>query len=305
MSSASGSEPTVPDNGSVRVLAVEDNPELREYLALELQDAELIAGRSTAVTVAPDLQQAIEVIEGGGVDLVLLDLGLSDSSGLDTVFAVTEAAPAIPVVVVTGSVTEELAEQVLLAGAQDFLVKGTFSGAALQRLLRFALARHRHTLELFTSMAHNGDDDDLTRLESLGAAGVGVASASLGRVTLAETYPEAFASARAEYSQLVHSRLEERGLHVDYQVSSRTRAVAWDLGHLRATPRDVVDVHLAAVRALTEGKARTRAHALLRSGEGLLTETLGHLAAFYRAQALGRPAGRGGSATLEAREDQS
>ncbi|QIK67677.1 response regulator [Nocardioides sp. HDW12B] len=305
MSSVSGSEPPAPDSAPLRVLAVEDNPELREYLTLELQDAELIAGRSTAVTVAPDLQHAIEVIHGGGVDLVLLDLGLPDSSGLDTVFRVSEVAPAIPVVVVTGSVTEEQAEQVLLAGAQDFLVKGTFSGAALQRLLRFVLARHRHTLELFTSMAHNADDDDLTRLESLGAAGVGVASRSLGRVTLAETYPEAFASARDEYSQLVHSRLEERGLHVDYQVSSRTRAVAWDLGHLRATPRDVVDVHLAAVRALTEGKGRTRARALLRSGEGLLTETLGHLAAFYRAQALGRPSGRGGPAAAEAREDQS
>ena len=190
---------------------------------------------------------------------------------------------------VTGSPTDELAEQVLLAGAQDFLVKGTFSGAALQRLLRFTLARHRHTLELFTSMAHSGDDDQLTRLESLGAAGVGVASRSLGRVTLAETYPEAFAAAVAEYSQLVPSRLEERGLHVDYQVSSRTRAVAWDIGHLRATPRDVVDVHLAAVRALTAGKSRPRANALFRSGESLLTETLGHLAAFYRAQALGRP----------------
>ncbi len=305
MSSVRGSESTAPDSASLRVLAVEDNPELREYLTLELEGAELISGRSTTVAVAPDLNHALEVLEDGGIDLVLLDLALSDSSGLDTVFRVTEAAPAIPVVVVTGDVTPELAEQVLLAGAQDFLVKGTFSGAALQRLLRFVLARHRHTLELFTSMAHSGDDDDLTRLESLGAAGVGVASRSLGRVTLAETHPEAFATARDEYSRLVHSRLEERGLHVDYQVSSRTRAVAWDLGHLRATPRDVVDVHLAAVRALTEGTGRPRARALLRSGEGLLTETLGHLAAFYRAQALGRPSERGGAAIVEAREDQS
>jgi DNA-binding response OmpR family regulator len=305
VSSASGSEPPAPDSAPLRVLTVEDNSELQEYLALELQDAELIAGRSTDVVAASDLQQALELLADGGIDLVLLDLGLSDSSGLDTVFRVTEAAPAIPVVVVTGSVTEESAEQVLLAGAQDFLVKGTYSGAALQRQLRFVLARHRHTLELFTSMAHSGDDEDLTRLESLGASGVGVASRSLGRVTLSETYPEAFAAARDEYSQLVHSRLEERGLHVDYQVSSRTRAVAWDLGHLRATPRDVVDVHLAAVRALTEGKGRTRARALLRSGEGLLTETLGHLAAFYRAQALGRPSGRGGPASVETREDRS
>jgi DNA-binding response OmpR family regulator len=293
----SGSETTSPEGDSpLHVLVVEDNPELTEYLTLELQGAELISGRTTTVSEAPDLHQALEILDLGGVDLVLLDLGLSDSSGLDTVFRVTEQAPATPVVVVTGSATEELAEQVLLAGAQDFLIKGTFSGAALQRMLRFTLARHRHTLELFTSMAHSGDDDQLTRLESLGAAGVGVASRSLGRVTLAETYPEAFAAAVAEYSQLVPSRLEERGLHVDYQVSSRTRAVAWDIGHLRATPRDVVDVHLAAVRALTEGKARNRANALFRSGESLLTETLGHLAAFYRAQALGRPPVRGADA---------
>lgn len=307
MSLLSGSDAPASENASpLHVLVVEDNPELNEYLTLELRDAELISDRPTTVSNAADLQGALEVLDRGGVDLVLLDLGLADSSGLDTVFRVTEQAPATPVVVVTGSPTDELAEQVLLAGAQDFLVKGTFTGTALQRLLRFTLARHRHTLELFTSMAHSGDDDQLTRLESLGAAGVGVASRSLGRVTLAETYPEAFAAAVAEYSQLVPSRLEERGLHVDYQVSSRTRAVAWDIGHLRATPRDVVDVHLAAVRALTAGRSRTRANALFRSGESLLTETLGHLAAFYRAQALGRPPARGdGPPQTEPLEDQA
>jgi DNA-binding response OmpR family regulator len=277
---------------ALRVLVVEDNPELTQYLTLELQDVELIPGRPTGVTAASDLQQAMGMLQENGVDLVLLDLGLGDSSGLDTLFRVTDRVPAVPVVVVTGTDADELAERALLAGAQDFLVKGAFSGEELLRRLRFTLARHRHTLEMLTARAQRHDEDHLTRLESLGVAGVGVASRSLGRVSLAETYPEAFSSAVQHYGELVRGRLEERGLHVDYQVSSRTRAVAWDLGHLRATPRDVVDVHLQALRALTEGRSRSRANALFRSGEALLTETLGHLASFYRAQLLGRPASR-------------
>jgi CheY-like chemotaxis protein len=290
----------------LRVLVVEDNPELTRYLTLELEGAELIAGRPTQVTEASDLQETLSLLVEDGVDLVLLDPGLSDSSGLDTVFRVTDRAPAVPVVVVTGTATDDLGERVLLAGAQDFLVKGEFSGDDLQRRLRLTLARHRHTLEMLTARAQRHDEDHLTRLESLGAAGVGVASRSLGRVSLAETYPEAFAAAVDHYTDLVRSRLEERGLHVDYQVSSRTRAVAWDLGHLRATPRDVIDVHLQALRTSTEGKPRSRANALFRSGEALLTETLGHLASFYRAQLLGRQPSRRGDETAptDPREDQ-
>jgi CheY-like chemotaxis protein len=282
---------------SLHVLVVEDNPDLTQHLTAELQDARLIGGRPTRVTGATDLQETMGMLQDDGVDLVLLDLGLADSSGLDTLFRVTDRAPAVPVVVVTGTDADELAERALLAGAQDFLVKGTFSSAELLRRLRFTLARHRHTLEMLTARAQRHDEEHLTRLESLGAAGVGVASRSLGRVSLAETYPEAFSSAVEHYADLVRGRLEERGLHVDYQVSSRTRAVAWDLGHLRATPRDVVDVHLHALRALTEGRPRPRANALFRSGEALLTETLGHLASFYRAQLLGRPAARRGDGT--------
>lgn len=284
----------------LHVLVVEDNPDLTQYLTTELQDARLIGSRPTRVTGATDLQETMGMLgnEGDdGVDLVLLDLGLADSSGLDTLFRVTDRVPAVPVVVVTGTDTDELAERALLAGAQDFLVKGTFSSGELLRRLRFTLARHRHTLEMLTARAQRHDDEHLTRLESLGAAGVGVASRSLGRVSLAETYPEAFGGAVSRYGDLVRGRLEERGLHVDYQVSSRTRAVAWDLGHLRATPRDVVDVHLHALRALTQGRSRPRANALFRSGEALLTETLGHLASFYRAQLLGRPAARRGDGT--------
>lgn len=283
-----------PAQSPLRVLVVENNPDLTQYLTSELESARLVGGRTTQVTHATDLQETVRMLQDDGVDLVLLDLGLADSSGLDTLFRVTDQVPAVPVVVVTEADTDGLAERALLAGAQDFLVKDTFSSEELLRRLRYTVARHRHTLEMLTARAQRHDEDQLTRLESLGAAGVGVASRSLGRVSLAETYPEAFSGAVERYRELVRARLEERGLHVDYQVSSRTRSVAWDLGHLRATPRDVVDVHLHALRALTEGRPRARAAALFRSGEALLTETLGHLASFYRAQMLGRPAARHG-----------
>lgn len=283
----------------LRVLVVEGDPELTRFLTLRLRDAELIPGRPTSVTEASHLQEATGMLDDDEVDLVLLDLGLADSSGLDTVFRVTDQVPAVPVVAVTGADDEDLAERALLAGAQDFLVKGDFSADDLVRRLRFTMARHRRTLEMVTARAQRHDEDELTRLESLGAAGVGVASRSLGRLALAETYPEAFGGAVGHYTELVQSRLEERGLHVDYQVASRTRAIAWDLGHLRATPRDVVDVHLQALRALTQDEPERRANALLRSGEALLTETLGHLASFYRAQLMGRPDPRRGDRTAE------
>lgn len=288
---------------ALRVLVVEDDAEMVAYLETQLTGAELVAGRTTEVVTADDLGRARAALDEGHVDLVVLDPGLGDSTGLDTVFGVTQASPATPVVVLTGSTDADLAEQVLLAGAQDLLVKGGFAGDDLVRLLRRTLARHRHTLELLTAAAHAADEP-LTRLEALGGPGVGVASRSLGRVSLSETYPEAFRSAAATYAELVPARLEERGLHVDYHVSSRVRAVAWDLGRLRATPRDVVDVHVAALRGLTDGRPPARTGALLRAGEGLLTEALGHLASFYRSQVMGQRPERPATASTDSAEEQ-
>lgn len=81
-------------------------------------------------------------------DVILLDLTLPDSWGLDTFLKVREAAPRTPVMVLTGLDDETLGIMAVQQGAQEYLVKGQASGPLIVRCLRYALQRHRMQSEL-------------------------------------------------------------------------------------------------------------------------------------------------------------
>ncbi len=79
----------------------------------------------------------------GEIDCVLLDLGLPDGFGVETVNRVRSAAPRIAVIVLTGLDNEAAGEAAVDAGAQDYLVKGKVDGGLLARAIRYAVGR-RH-----------------------------------------------------------------------------------------------------------------------------------------------------------------
>jgi DNA-binding NtrC family response regulator len=124
----------------IRLLLVEDNPGDAD-LVREMLDS---AGAARfELSHADRLASGLALLAGGGSDVILLDLGLPDSAGLDTFYELHAAVPWIPVVVLTGSSDWETGIQAVAAGAQDFLVKGTIDGPTLARRIRYALERKR------------------------------------------------------------------------------------------------------------------------------------------------------------------
>jgi len=81
------------------------------------------------------------------VDIVLLDMGLPDGHGLDTVRRAHAVAPGVPVIVLTGLDDETLAAEAMKEGALDYLIKGQIESRALPRALRHAIERHRMQTE--------------------------------------------------------------------------------------------------------------------------------------------------------------
>ena len=148
------------------ILLVEDNPGDAELLQLLLGDESDVAASGMAgvretgrvAQPAPQVTWVERVSEaraalghaeqaGTPFDVVLLDLSLPDARGLATVAAVRDAAPALPIVVLTGLDDEALAVQALAAGAQDYLVKGAVTGSGVRRAVRHAMERQRLLLE--------------------------------------------------------------------------------------------------------------------------------------------------------------
>jgi PAS domain S-box-containing protein len=124
----------------IKILLVEDNP----------GDVRLLQELLKEVTNDPFLLIAVERLEGAlhylakeRVDLILLDLSLPDSQGLETFTKIHHHAVAIPIVVLTGLDHETLTKQVMQAGAQDYLVKGQVDGPLLVRSMRYAIERKR------------------------------------------------------------------------------------------------------------------------------------------------------------------
>ena len=87
------------------------------------------------------LSEALEYLWEETCNVVLLDLGLPDSHGIDTLVVTRAQAPGVPIVVLTGFQDEALAVEALEGGAQDYLVKGQLDSKLLGRSLRYAIVR--------------------------------------------------------------------------------------------------------------------------------------------------------------------
>jgi signal transduction histidine kinase len=137
--------PTEPLGRPLRlVLLIEDTP--RDSALIQDQFRE--AGAACTFTVHRRLSDALSALRAGATfDLILLDLGLPDNSGLDALHAVRAAAPRTPTIVLTGRADGQLASEALQSGAQDYLVKGQHDPQMLLRAARHAIDR-TETVEL-------------------------------------------------------------------------------------------------------------------------------------------------------------
>ncbi len=89
------------------------------------------------------LSSGLKLLEEDYFDVVLLDLGLPDSSGIDTLLKVQEKEQVPPIIVLTGLSDEELAEEAIWVGAQDYLVKGKIDDDVLYRSITYSINRRQ------------------------------------------------------------------------------------------------------------------------------------------------------------------
>ncbi|MEI7685715.1 MAG: response regulator [Planctomycetota bacterium] len=122
----------------IHVLLVEDNP-TDVLLAREA----LSRSPNVALTNVTRLADAISFFTDKTADVGLLDLGLPDSQGLETLVRLLESAPHCPIIVFTGQDDDQLGLQALNLGAQDFLAKSQIVKFDLARTIRYAIERKR------------------------------------------------------------------------------------------------------------------------------------------------------------------
>ena len=124
----------------ITVLLVEDSPgdarQIREMLAE-------VRGTSFTVECSDRLTTGLKRLAAGGNDVVLLDLSLPDSHGLDTLAKIRARAPQVPIIALTSLDEEAVAVKAVREGAEDCLVKGRLDSNLLVRAIRYAIERKR------------------------------------------------------------------------------------------------------------------------------------------------------------------
>jgi len=131
------------------VLLVEDDPDyatlVQQWLDGEAHDPGFVLNWTDS------LSAAMSRLARGGIDIVLLDLGLPDSQGMETFLALRGRCAGIPVIVLSAADSESMALQTIRHGGEDYLVKSTCTRDLLIRNISHAVVRHRRQAEAHTS----------------------------------------------------------------------------------------------------------------------------------------------------------
>ncbi|MDP4266714.1 MAG: PAS domain S-box protein [Bacteroidota bacterium] len=132
----------------MKILLVEDNPGdvclIKDYL----RESQI---KIQSIKHVICLMDAIEILQREIFDLILLDIGLPDSNGIETFQKIFQINYNIPIIVLTGLHDEETSVKAVGMGAQDYLIKGDINSYILQKSIKYAIERKRAEEELIKS----------------------------------------------------------------------------------------------------------------------------------------------------------
>ncbi|MBF0626653.1 MAG: response regulator [Magnetococcales bacterium] len=277
---------------TIRVLLVEDDlgfaSLLDEWLAdLERQHSSFPSARILLSQVTL-LSQALQVLENDSFDILLIDLNLPDSVGLETFERIRHHAMTCPVIVLSGLDDESLAIQAVRSGAQDYLVKNTIDGNLLFRSIRYAMERHAMNLALERVREEERRRREHGSLERLSERNLSrVAAQMLGIQELKRDYQDRFLNLVLRFGTVLDRQIQMRTHKVVYNISEEVKQIAAELGFLRCGPRDVVDLYLATLEQREQPANPTKNEAIHEECRYLAFELMGHLVSFYRPYAMG------------------
>ena len=129
------------EENTLTVLLIEDSPQFAQLVQHWL--ANTPGGAPLVLNWTDSLADGMSRLDRGGVDVILLDLGLPDCSGMETFIQARDRAAKTPIVILSSADSESLALEMIQKGAEDYLVKSSCDAASLARAVRRAVVRRK------------------------------------------------------------------------------------------------------------------------------------------------------------------
>ena len=125
---------------NIKILLIEDNPGDAYLIEEHLEE---FANFSYELKIVETLDEALRVLKKKHFDVILLDLELPDSYGINTFLSVHNKNPLIPIIILTGLSDRTIESYAIKKGAYDFLVKGQTEDRLLEGIIRCSIERKK------------------------------------------------------------------------------------------------------------------------------------------------------------------
>jgi response regulator RpfG family c-di-GMP phosphodiesterase len=257
------------------VLIVDDDAAIGRVLEDVLQpmyDARSLTSARTAL----DLVRSMEVA------IVLADQHMPDMTGLELLTEVRRVKPTAVGVLITAYADLQDAMQAINTVRVIGFVSKPWDEAELLDIMRRAMDAHI-TLQQLSRPA----DRELRVLQSLAGAPTPITAQRFGVLPLRDSAPAEFQHFARTYTEILGLALEQRAYKVDRKTSQALHDLADELGALSAGPRDIIDLHVQALKERMSYASREQSMALAEEGRLLVLELMGHLVTYYRSYTLG------------------
>lgn len=209
----------------------------------------------------------------------------SPEEDLNLLKQLREKFPQLPMIVYTAQTQENLIVKALQIGADGHLKSELLDCNLLIYQIRIAIERRNQIVQL-EKLQSQQQALEFQELEEMLETNTKITARMFGVELLRESLPEIFAELVQTDSSLLDLALEKKAYKVDYD-SEQLRTLANKLGFLKASPRDVVEIHTFTLKEKNRDVTLAKAQAYVSEGRILVLELMGYLTSFYRKYYIG------------------
>lgn len=233
--------------------------------------------------------EALVVVEDGGFDLIFLGVGLPNPDSLELMKSLRARSPDIPIVILAREHDRAFATQTIQSGARDCLGGDEISAPLLERVARYAIECNRGRRRLEELRLNKRRENAIAKLGTLcGPSNLTTTLRSLSSSPLMDARPKEFGDEIDNYGLLLDRLLDAKDADEKSAITEDLHGLADRLGALNAGPRDLVEIHKAALSQKLRGPFITDSSASVEEGRMLLLQLMGRLVSYYRRFSWGR-----------------
>lgn len=257
------------------VLIVDDDATIGRVLEDVLQPT--YATRAVTSAAA-----ALEFVKSTDVAIVLADQQMPGMTGLELLTEVRRIKPtAVGVLITAFADLQDAMEAINTVRVLGFVAK-PWDEQELLDIVHKALDAHVALRQLARPA-----ERELRALQSMAGAPTPITAQRFGVLPLRDSAPTEFQRLARTYTEILGLALDQRMYKVDHKTSQALHELAYELGAFSAGPRDVIDLHVQALKERMAHASREQTSALGEEARLLVLELMGHVVTYYRSYTLG------------------